>query len=58
MKKNMITCILVCYGKITLREIHAEINSKILLLSSETNAHLCVHLQRQQKLRIIREMNK
>lgn len=48
MKKNLISCILVCYGKITLREISADINSKILLLSNETSAHLSVHLQRQQ----------
>lgn len=48
MKKNLISCILVCYGKISLTEISADINSKILLLSNETSAHLSVHLQKQQ----------
>jgi len=45
MKKNLMNCVLVCYRKITLREIHADTHSKILLLSRETSAHLSVHLQ-------------
>lgn len=57
-RKNLIGCILICYGKITLREIYADIHNKILLLPNETSAYLSVHLQRQQTLRIIREMNK
>lgn len=58
MKKNLMNCILICHGKITLREMHENKRSKILLLSKETSTHLSVHLQIQQTLGIVREMNK